>query len=103
LADKTLGIIGKKLGMTQIFRENGTAQAVTAIEAGPCTVVRLKTKDKNGYNAAQLGFGQAKIAKSSQGKVKGDKLFATLREFRVDDIETVKAGQSIDVNLFKVG
>ena len=58
------GIIGKKLGMTQIFREDGTAEVVTAVEAGPCTVIQVKTADKEGYNAVQFGFGEAKRLKS---------------------------------------
>ncbi|MFH0769635.1 MAG: 50S ribosomal protein L3, partial [Chloroflexota bacterium] len=60
------GIIGRKLGMTQIFRDNGEAQAVTAIEAGPCAVIQVKTAAKEGYNAVQLGFGETKRLKSPQ-------------------------------------
>jgi large subunit ribosomal protein L3 len=100
----TEGIIGKKLGMTQIFREDGKAEAVTAIEAGPCTVVQVKTVVKEGYNAAQLGFGEAKRPKSSRrGRAKESAQFKYLREFRVDDIEAIEAGQKVDVSLFKVG
>ena len=54
------GIIGKKIGMSQIFQEDGKVEAVTAVEAGPCCVVQVKTKDREGYNAVQLGFGEAK-------------------------------------------
>ena len=100
----TLGIIGTKLGMTQIFRDNGKAEAVTAIEAGPCLITQVKTMDKEGYNAVQLGFGQAKRLKSPQlGHVKGLGQFKYLQEFRVDDTEAVKVGEKIDVSLFKVG
>jgi large subunit ribosomal protein L3 len=100
----TLGIIGKKLGMTQVFREDGTAEAVTAIEAGPCTVVQVKTDAKEGYNSAQLGFGEARRLKSPQkGHLKGLGQFAHLREFRVDNGEEVEVGQKIDVSLFKGG
>ncbi|MFC2007473.1 50S ribosomal protein L3 [Chloroflexota bacterium] len=100
----TLGIIGKKLGMTQIFMENGTSQAVTAIEAGPCTVVQLKTADGEGYNAAQLGFGKAKRSKATQKEsVSRQKEFKHLREFRVDNTEDIEVGQSIDTSMFKVG
>ena len=98
------GIIGKKLGMTQIFRDDGDAEAVTAIEAGPCTVIQVKTKDKEGYDAVQLGFGEAKRVKSPQrGHLKGLGQFRHLREFRVNDTEAIEVGQKVDVSLFKPG
>ena len=98
------GIIGKKLGMTQIFKDDGKAEAVTAIEAGPCTVVQVKTADSDGYRAAQLGFGQAKRLKSPQrGHLKELGQFKYLREFRVDDVEAIEAGQKLDVSMFKAG
>jgi large subunit ribosomal protein L3 len=98
------GIIGRKLGMTQIFRENGEAEAVTAIEAGPCTVIQVKTKDKEGYNAVQLGFSEAKRLKSPQkGHLKGLGQFKYLREFRVSDSEAIEVGETVDVSLFKTG
>ncbi len=98
------GIIGKKLGMTQIFRQNGKAEAVTAIEAGPCTVIQVKTAANEGYNAAQLGFGEAKRLKSPQrGHLKGLGQFKYLREFRVDDTETIEVGSKVNVSLFKAG
>ena len=98
------GIIGRKLGMTQIFRENGKAEAITAIEAGPCTVIQVKTAAKEGYNAAQLGFGEAKQLKSPQrGHVKEMGQFRYLREFRVGDTEAIKVGEKVDVSLFKAG
>ena len=100
----TEGIIGKKLGMTQVFREDGKAEAVTAIEAGPCTVTRVKTIAKDGYNAAQLGFGELKLPKSPRrGRAKESAKFKHLREFGVDDIEAIEAGQKVDVSLFKAG
>jgi len=95
------GIIGKKLGMTQIFSDDGKAEAVTAIEAGPCTVTQIKTAAKEGYDAAQLGFDEKKRLKQSQKeKAKG---FKYLREFREDDIEAIKMGDRVDVSLFKAG
>ena len=98
------GIIGKKLGMTQIFRQNGKAEAVTAIEAGPCTVIQVKTVAKEGYNAAQLGFGEVKQLKSPQrGHFKGLGQFKHLREFKVDDAEAIEVGVRVDVSLFKAG
>jgi large subunit ribosomal protein L3 len=98
------GIIGKKLGMTQVFRDDGRAEAVTAVEAGPCTVVQIKTADKEGYNAVQFGFGEAKRLKSPQrGHLKELGQFRYLRELRVDDIEGVAVGDRVDVSLFNEG
>jgi len=98
------GIIGKKLGMTQVFRDDGRAEAVTAVEAGPCTIVQIKTADKEGYNAVQFGFGEAKRLKSPQrGHLKELGQFRYLRELRVDDIEGVAVGDRVDVSLFNEG
>ena len=98
------GIIGRKLGMTQIFRDNGEMEPITAIEAGPCAVTQVKTAAKEGYNAVQLGFGQSKRLNSAErGHLKGLEQFRHLRESRVDDIETIKVGDRIDVSLFKEG
>ena len=97
-------MMGRKLGMTQIFRDNGRAEAVTVVEAGPCTVVQVKTQAKEGYNAAQLGFGQARRLKSPQvGHLKDLGKFRYLREFRLEDTEGVSVGDSIDVSLFQAG
>lgn len=99
-----LGIIGRKLGMTQLFRENAKAEAVTVIEAGPCMVTQVKTAAREGYNAVQLGYGQAKRLKSPQrGHLKKLGEFKYLREFRLEDAEPVEVGQKIDVSLFKTG
>jgi large subunit ribosomal protein L3 len=98
------GIIGKKLSMGQIFTDDGQAEAVTAIEAGPCIVTQVKTTDKEGYNAAQLGFGQAKRLNSPQrGHLKELGQFKYLQEFRVADTEAIKVGDRVDVSLFKEG
>lgn len=98
------GIIGKKLGMSQIFRDNGEVAAVTAIEAGPCTITQVKTVAKDGYNAIQLGFGKAKQSKSpKRGQLKGVKQFKYLREFISGEREAAEVGQKIDVSLFNVG
>ncbi len=98
------GIIGKKLGMTLIFRDNGKAEAVTVIEAGPCSVIQVKTVAKEGYSAVQLGFSEAKRLNSPQrGHLKGLGQFRYLREFRVDDSEAIEVGEKIDVGLFKAG
>ncbi|MFC1931660.1 50S ribosomal protein L3 [Chloroflexota bacterium] len=94
------GIIGKKLGMTQIFGDDGRVAAVTAIEAGPCTVTQVKTTAKDGYNAIQLGFGEVKQPKS---QAKQAKRFRHLREFMLDASESAETEQKIDVSQFKVG
>jgi len=98
------GIIGKKLGMGQIFGDDGKVEALTAIEAGPCVVTQVKTTDKEGYNAAQLGFGESKRLNSPQkGHLKKLGQFRHLQEFRLADIGDTKVGDKIDVSLFKEG
>lgn len=97
------GVIGKKLGMIHLFKD-GVEVAVTAIEAGPCFVVQLKTAENDGYNAVQLGFGQSKRLNSAEkGHVKEIGQFKHLREFKVDDIKSVKQGEKVDVDIFKSG
>ena len=98
------GIIGKKIGMSQVFNDNGKAEAVTVIEAGPCTVTQIKTAAKEGYEAVQLGFGMAKkLSKAEQGHLKESGKLKELREFRVESTAEVKVGDKVDVNLFKTG
>ena len=98
------GIIGKKLGMSQIFRDDGKVAVVTVIEAGPCTITQVKTAAKDGYNAIQIGFGEAKKSKSpKREQPKGVKQFKYLREFMAAESEAAEVGQKIDVSLFKVG
>lgn len=99
----TQGIIGKKLGMTQLFR-GGQEVSVTAVEAGPCMVVQVKTAAKDGYDAVQLGFGESKrLTSAEKGHLKKLGQFKYLREFPVDDVASVKEGQKFDVDMFKVG
>ena len=98
------GIIGKKLGMGQVFADDGKVEALTAIEAGPCVVTQVKTTDKEGYNAAQLGFGESKRLNSPQkGHLKKLGNFRHLQEFRLADTKKIKVGDKIDVSLFKEG
>ena len=98
------GIIGTKLGMTQVFRDDGRMEAVTAIQAGPCIAVQVKTVDKDGYSAVQLGLGTTKRVKSPQrGHFKDLGKFRYLKEIRLSDNETVETGQQFDVSLFNVG
>ena len=93
------GIIGKKLGMTQIFDEKGVVSPVTVIEAGPCYVTQIKTVINDGYNAIQLGFGQAKrLNKPEKGHLGELPAVRYLRELRTDDVEQYKLGQAVDVS-----
>jgi large subunit ribosomal protein L3 len=97
-------IIGKKLGMTQLYKENGTLEPLTAIEVGPCAVTQVKTNDKDGYTAVQVGFGQAKkLSSPERGHLKGLDQFRYLREFRLDNAEGVKVGDKVDASVFKAG
>ncbi|MSQ15748.1 MAG: 50S ribosomal protein L3 [Dehalococcoidia bacterium] len=98
------GLLGKKLGMTHIFQEDGIVTPVTAIEAGPCVVTQIKTLEKDGYRAIQLGFGHAKKINSPlRGHLKGLGEFRYFREFRVDNLQDYSLGQSIDAAMFSPG
>jgi large subunit ribosomal protein L3 len=99
------GILGRKLGMTQIFDEEGNLEAVTAIEAGPCFVSQVKTQARDGYNAVQLGFGETKRLNSPEkGHLKGvGRQLKHLRELRVNEPLSVEVGQGVDVSIFKKG
>ena len=101
-------IIGRKVGMTQIFDEKGNVIPVTVIEAGPCSVVQVKTVETDGYDAVQLGFGTVKdkkINKPEKGHFTKVKVTPTkhLREFRVDDVSNVKVGDEIKADVFTAG
>ncbi len=102
------GIIGRKIGMTQIFDEKGNVIPVTVIEAGPCVVAQVKTVETDGYNAIQLGFGEVKdkhINKPEAGHFAKAKLANKkhLREFRLEDISNYKVGDEIKLDIFEVG
>ena len=106
--NKTLGIIGKKLGMTQIFLEDGSVVPVTVIEAGPCSVIQKKTKEKDGYEALQLGFFPKKGQRVNRPLTGHFKKAAVgpcyiLKEFRVESIGGYEVGQEVKVSLFKPG
>jgi large subunit ribosomal protein L3 len=101
------GLIGKKIGMTQIFDENGAAVPVTLIEAGPCFVTQVRTTPKEGYSAVQLGFAEVKPKKLTGGELGHLKRSSLsplrfLREFRVKDPQ-VKEGEKVDVSVFTKG
>jgi len=101
------GLIGKKIGMTQIFDENGLAIPVTVIEAGPCYVTQVRLPEKDGYSAVQMGFGETKpkrLTGGQLGHLKRNNLppLRFLREFRVKDPE-VQEGDQVTVAIFAVG
>ena len=101
-------IIGRKVGMTQIFDENGVAIPVTVIEAGPCTVVQVKTTETDGYDAVQLGFGEVKehkVNKPVKGHFAKGNVTPTkhLREFRVSDVASANVGDEVKVDIFAEG
>ena len=101
------GLIGKKKGMTQIWDDAGNRVAVTVIEVGPCPVVQVKTSDKDGYDAVQLGYGPQKASRMSKGesarfaKAGIETPCRTLREFKADEGETVKPGDVITASMFE--
>ena len=101
-------LLGRKVGMTQIFDENGTVIPVTVIEAGPCVVAQVKTLENDGYEAVQLGFGEVKENKLNK-PVKGHFAKANvaakrhLREFRLDSIDGIKVGDELKADIFAAG
>jgi large subunit ribosomal protein L3 len=97
------GIIGKKIGMTQLFLENGECVPATAIEAGPCVVIQVKTRERDGYDAVQLGFGDSRrLSKAEKGHLKGLGEFRFLHEFRAP-AGTAEVGQKVDVGIVAPG
>jgi large subunit ribosomal protein L3 len=98
------GFLGTKIGMTQIFREDGKVVPVTVIQAGPCVVTQVKTMETDGYEAVQLGFGDVKRRNKPQaGHLKNSKLSRYLREVTTDDTNGFTVGQSIGVDIFEAG
>jgi large subunit ribosomal protein L3 len=103
-----IGLIGKKIGMTQLFSEKGEAIPVTVIEAGPCTVTDVRTSEQNGYSAIQLGFGSNKESRYTRpvlGQFKKRNLPPSrfLKEFRVPDLNGIEVGQKLTVSMFEKG
>lgn len=102
------GLVGKKIGMTRIFNQEGHSNPVTVIEAGPCLVVQVKTKEKEGYSAVQLGFGEKRknlfnmplLGHFTKAKVEPKRI---LKEVRVKEGEKLEVGQEVKVDLFSVG
>ena len=102
------GLIGKKIGMTQLFDENGKVIPVTVVEAGPCTVVQKKTVENDGYAAVQVGFGDVKVTKVNKpmaGHFKKADVAPkkVLKDFRLEDTESVNVGDILKVDTFAVG
>ncbi len=102
------GLIGKKLGMTQVFDENGKVIPVTVIEAGPCAVVQKKTIENDGYEAVQIGFGDQKLQRVNKPMkghfAKGDVApKKVLKEFKFDDISAYEVGNILKADVFEVG
>ncbi len=102
------GILGRKVGMTQIFGERGEVTPVTVIQAGPCVVVDRRTKDKDGYSAIQLGFGEMperRVTRPVRGQFARAKVqpVRILREIRVDDPMAYEVGQTIGAGIFQPG
>jgi len=103
-----IGLLGKKIGMTQIFKEGGRIAGVTVIEAGPCSVLQVKTKASDGYDAIQVGFDDKRdslVNKPAMGRFKkiGVRPKRFIKELRVSNIDAYKAGQEIDADIFLVG
>ena len=98
------GFLGTKIGMTQIFREDGRVVPVTVIQAGPCVVTQVKTKETDGYEAVQLGFGDVKRRnKPESGHLKNSRLSRYLREVATDDTSEFEVGQATGVDIFESG
>ncbi len=104
----TKSILGKKLGMTQLFLDDGTVVPVTVVQAGPCVVTQKKTVETDGYNAIQVGFGDIReklVTKPVAGHIKkaGAPLLRHLREYHVEDTAAYELGQQIKVDVFEKG
>lgn len=101
------GLLGRKIGMTQVFDQAGEAVPVTVIEAGPCVVTQIRTPDRDGYEAVQIGFGDITpkhLTRPEQGHLAAaGRLVRYLREFDADDIEEHQVGEVLDVDLFEAG
>ena len=101
------GLLGRKIGMTQVFSASGEAIPVTVIELGPCVVTQIRDKDRDGYEAVQIGFGEAKpksLTKPEQGHLAGaGRLVRYLREFQTDNIADHEVGQVLTAEIFQPG
>ena len=103
-----IGLIGKKIGMTQLFDEKGEGIPVTVIEAGPCTITEVRTLERDGYRAVQLGYGgvrERRLTRPTLGQFQKRNLPPArfLREFRVEDLDGFEVGKHLTVELFEKG
>ncbi len=104
----SIGILGKKLGMSQFFDDKGRSIPVTLVEAGPCRITQIKNSATDGYSAVQIAFGSVReklVNKPSQGHLSksGEELLRYIREYRVDNLDEYKLGSKITVGNFEVG
>jgi large subunit ribosomal protein L3 len=100
----SIGLIGRKVGMTQVFQDDGTMVGVSVLAVEPNTVTRLRTPERDGYTAVALGIEPSKsISKPEKGQLRDLPPVSTVREFRVDDVAGYEIGQTLDVSLFEAG
>lgn len=101
------GLLGRKIGMTQVFDQTGQVIPVTIIEVGPCVVTQIRTKERDGYEAVQIGYQEVRaksLTKPEQGHLRGaGKLVRHLREFRADNVADHKVGDVLTVEMFEPG
>ena len=97
--------MGEKIGTTEVFRDSGEVDGVTAVQVGPCTVAQIKTMEKDGYESVQLGYSEVRRLNSPRRGHLGPagKLFRYLREFEADGLDQIEVGQEIDASLFQPG
>jgi len=100
----SIGVIGRKVGMTSVFAEDGTLVPVSVVAIEPNTVTLLRTPDRDGYSAVQVGAGEARrLTKPRAGQLKGLPRVRDVREFRTDDVSAFTVGQTLDVSIFAAG
>ncbi|MDA0288656.1 MAG: 50S ribosomal protein L3 [Proteobacteria bacterium] len=100
------GMLARKIGMSQVFQDDGTMVPVTVLQVGPMTVTQKKSKDRDGYDGVQLGFeeiAERKLNRPTKGHLKGQTSVRILREFRAEDHDAVTVGQKFDHNIFSEG
>ena len=102
------GMLGKKIGMTNVFAADGQLVPVTVLQVGPCVVTQIKTEETDGYTALQLGFDEKQVERLNKpmaGHLKktSEKGFRVLREFREASVEGIEAGETIGVDMFSIG
>ncbi|NQW20666.1 MAG: 50S ribosomal protein L3 [Chloroflexi bacterium] len=100
-----IGLLGRKIGMTTYYHDNGTAESVTAVEVGPCVVTQVKTIARDGYEAVQLGFlGAKKLNQAEAGhQARSGGKFSHLQEFSVDNLDEFQVGQELKADIFEIG